>query len=81
MESLGRRHPRAHIAPRPSDIATICYTSGTTGTPKGAVLTHANLIADAAGTAWLLDDWVPGQRRRTCAAHCIALRWLFGGGG
>ncbi|WIA09659.1 hypothetical protein OEZ85_009046 [Tetradesmus obliquus] len=62
VESLGRRHPRAHVPPRPSDIATICYTSGTTGTPKGAVLTHANLIADAAGTCELLDDWQPGDR-------------------
>jgi len=62
VESLGRRHPRAHIPPRPSDIATICYTSGTTGTPKGAVLTHANLIADGAGTCALLTDWNPGDR-------------------
>lgn len=28
----------------------------------GAVLTHANLIADAAGTCELLDDWQPGDR-------------------
>ncbi|XP_044500079.1 long chain acyl-CoA synthetase 6, peroxisomal-like isoform X1 [Mangifera indica] len=35
--------------PNPDDVATICYTSGTTGTPKGAVLTHANLIANVAG--------------------------------
>ncbi|KAF6256258.1 hypothetical protein COO60DRAFT_1530236 [Scenedesmus sp. NREL 46B-D3] len=62
VESLGRRHPRAHVPPRPSDVATICYTSGTTGTPKGAVLSHGNLIADAAGTCELLDDWQPGDR-------------------
>ncbi|ERN12662.1 long chain acyl-CoA synthetase 6, peroxisomal isoform X1 [Amborella trichopoda] len=37
--------------PKPEDVATICYTSGTTGTPKGAVLTHGNLIANVAGSA------------------------------
>ena len=28
---LGQQHPKAHIPPSPSDLATICYTSGTTG--------------------------------------------------
>jgi long-chain acyl-CoA synthetase len=32
---------------RPDDVAIICYTSGTTGNPKGAMLTHGNAIAVA----------------------------------
>ncbi|KAL3507919.1 hypothetical protein ACH5RR_033301, partial [Cinchona calisaya] len=38
--------------PKPDDIATIMYTSGTTGTPKGVVLTHANLIVNVAGATY-----------------------------
>ncbi|MFE0132913.1 AMP-dependent synthetase/ligase [Streptomyces sp. NPDC059037] len=38
----------------PDSIATLCYTSGTTGKPKGCVLTHGNLHAEAANTVDLL---------------------------
>lgn len=38
----------------PDSIATVCYTSGTTGKPKGCVLTHGNLHAEAANTVDLL---------------------------
>jgi len=33
----------------PDDVATIVYTSGTTGPPKGCMLTHGNLVADIDG--------------------------------
>lgn len=39
-----------HTPPSPNDIATFCYTSGTTGDPKGALLTHQNFVAGMAGT-------------------------------
>ena len=32
-------------AVKPDDVATIVYTSGTTGPPKGCMLTHANMLA------------------------------------
>jgi long-chain acyl-CoA synthetase len=43
----------------PSDTAVILYTSGTTGTPKGAELTHANLALNAEVSRQLfgLDSW------------------------
>uniref|UniRef100_A0A1J3FDR2 Long-chain-fatty-acid--CoA ligase n=1 Tax=Noccaea caerulescens TaxID=107243 RepID=A0A1J3FDR2_NOCCA len=53
--SQGRTSLHPFIPPKPEDIATICYTSGTTGTPKGVMLSHGNLIANVAGSAADVD--------------------------
>lgn len=38
---------------QPDDVALLQYTGGTTGTPKGAILTHANIVTNALQVAAL----------------------------
>ena len=55
VQDLGQRKPLSHRPPSPSDIALINYTSGTTGLPKGAVLTHRALVANCAGSSMIVS--------------------------
>ncbi len=54
-EDHARRHPLAvderMAAIRPEEMAVLIYTSGTTGPPKGAMLTHANIVASTESLA------------------------------
>ncbi|KZT11408.1 acetyl-CoA synthetase-like protein [Laetiporus sulphureus 93-53] len=46
LEEMGAGDPVEPITATADQLATICYTSGTTGNPKGVLLTHGNLASD-----------------------------------
>ncbi|MDZ5445917.1 long-chain fatty acid--CoA ligase [Micromonospora sp. 4G57] len=67
--------PRPGLVPTaPDDAAVVLYTSGTTGRPKGAVLTHLNLTMNATVNAF--DDL--GVRRDDVILGCLPLFHSFG---
>jgi long-chain acyl-CoA synthetase len=50
--------PKVKVNPK-EDVAVLQYTGGTTGLPKGAMLTHYNLVSNAVATA----AWLPDVKR------------------
>ncbi len=71
----GRGGPSAapSIAIAPSDPALYLYTSGTTGKPKGAVISHANVDAQ---TSLLREAWAMSPR--DTLLHALPLHHLHG---
>ena len=65
----------------PADVAVLQYTGGTTGTPKGAMLTHANLSINVQQChAWFGDLAHAGEERFFCVIpffHVFAMTGLM----
>jgi len=60
---LAGREPFRPAIPAPGDPAVLQYTGGTTGVPKGAMLTHRNLVANRAQVLALDPELVVGEER------------------
>ena len=63
---------------KPEDIAILIYTSGTTGMPKGAMITHGNIIAACAATLLALEPG-PHDEQVCFLPLCHIYERLFGG--
>jgi long-chain acyl-CoA synthetase len=66
--------PKLKVNPK-EDVAVLQYTGGTTGLPKGAMLTHYNLVSNAVATA----SWVPEiMRGKQTALTNLPLFHIYG---
>jgi long-chain acyl-CoA synthetase len=65
------------VAMKPDDVAVLQYTGGTTGEPKAAMLTHANLTANSAQMIAFVGDDASDEQERTLGVlplfHVFAL--------
>jgi long-chain acyl-CoA synthetase len=61
------------IDPR-EDLAVLQYTGGTTGTPKGAMLTHSNLVSNALAFA----AWIGGKPAKETFLTALPLFHIYG---
>lgn len=65
--TASRRLKASYPRPERDDLALIQYTSGTTGQPKGAMLSHGNLNVNAAQSR----AWVPTIERGTSVVYAV----------
>jgi long-chain acyl-CoA synthetase len=71
LDAAGPPPAWPHVSPE--DVALLQYTGGTTGTPKGAMLSHGNLTASVSS----YDLWYGGQGRPLVGEKVICVLPLF----
>ena len=55
---------KARDAVKPEDLATISYTSGTTGLPKGVMLSHKNVVSNVIAATPRIPGLVKGEEKK-----------------
>ncbi|XP_051925129.1 long-chain-fatty-acid--CoA ligase 1 isoform X2 [Hippocampus zosterae] len=55
LMDLGRQNLKEPLPPQPQDLAVVCFTSGTTGKPKGAMITHGNIASNTSSVIKILE--------------------------
>jgi long-chain acyl-CoA synthetase len=73
MESSPKTPPKVKINPH-EDLAALQYTGGTTGTAKGAMLTHLNLLSNALAFA----TWIRGTEAKETFLTALPLFHIYG---
>ncbi|XP_003743184.1 long-chain-fatty-acid--CoA ligase 5 [Galendromus occidentalis] len=61
VEKLGEKNFRHPLPPTRNELATVCYTSGTTGNPKGVMLSHKNIVACLSSVCLQLGEFAPNK--------------------
>jgi long-chain acyl-CoA synthetase len=72
-ENVGAKPPKVSINPK-EDLAALQYTGGTTGTAKGAMLTHTNLVSNTV----MFATWIKGTVAQEAFLTALPLFHIYG---